>query len=45
MDNNNHNENLSPQELVEKLKEKLAMDRDTFSEIIQSKNLFLIHRL
>lgn len=36
MDNNNHNENLSPQELVEKLKEKLAMDRDTFSEIVNN---------
>ena len=35
MENNTNNENLTPEQLVEKLKEKLAMDRDTYSKIIE----------
>ncbi len=36
MSNQNSNENLTPDELVEKLKEKLAIDRDTYSQIVDS---------
>lgn len=34
MGNNNHNENLTPDELVEKLKEKLAQDKNVYSKMV-----------
>lgn len=36
MDNRNQNENLTPDELVQKLKEKLAKDRDIYSKMVES---------
>lgn len=41
MDNNNHNENLTPDELVEKLKEKLALDRDAYSKIVEADEMVM----
>lgn len=37
--NQNDNENLTPEELIEKLKEKLAIDRDTYSKIVENNTL------
>ena len=38
MDNKDLNENLTPDELVERLKEKLALDIDTYSKIMDNDN-------
>ena len=42
MDNNNRNENLTPDELVEKLKEKLAIDNDTYSRLVDESSLDVV---